>query len=162
MSTPTVTLTRPRHRPGRPRVTLPIRGAYPPDWTDIAIAVKRAAGWRCARCGAPHNPQDGRCLGVHHFDGDKANCARWNLMPLCQACHLSVQARVDPQVGLLFDPSPWCMPYIAGFYESGRGVKPPTYDLAAWCERYIREVNLWPWWAPAPRNERALFEERRP
>lgn len=152
------TLTRPRFKPGRPAgVVLPIRGAYPKNWPEIALRVKRAANWRCARCNAPHAFEPGKYLTVHHFDGDKANSARWNLIPLCQTCHLSVQGRVDPEVGLLFEPSAWCIPYIAGFYESGRGVRPPTYDLAAWCRRYIAEVNLWPWWAPAPPNGSPLF-----
>lgn len=78
------------------------RGEYPKDWPAIAKAVKDEARWCCERCGEYHNPREGRCLTVHHFDGDKANCSRGNLMPLCQACHLSVQARVDPEIPLLF------------------------------------------------------------
>lgn len=42
------------------------------------------------------HPRDGkmRALTVHHLDGDKANMRWWNLLALCQFCHLSVQARV--------------------------------------------------------------------
>lgn len=125
------------------------RGRYPDDWATIANAVKDDAGRRCVRCGAgPFAFGCGGAYGVHHFDGDKANCARWNLMALCQRCHLSVQARVNPEIGLLFVPSPWAMPYIAGFYEAGRGVPGPIYDLAAWRETYERSVGPWPAWAP--------------
>jgi hypothetical protein len=49
-------------------------------------------------------------------------------MPLCQACHLSVQARVDPEVPLLFLPSTWALPYVAAFYESRRGNPGPLYE----------------------------------
>lgn len=127
------------------------RGEYPADWDAIASRVKDAAGRRCVRCLHPHAPELGRTLTVHHFDGDKANVERWNLMALCQACHLSVQARVDPETALLFEPSAWSMPYIAGYYEAGRGVPGPLYDLGAWAYRYITETGqLWPWWAPRP------------
>ncbi|MEM6853008.1 MAG: HNH endonuclease signature motif containing protein [Planctomycetota bacterium] len=127
---------------------LPTRGEYPKDWPSIARAVKDEACWRCVRCGTAHCVATGHVLTVHHFDGDKANCARWNLMALCQRCHLSVQARVDPEVPLMFPPAVWAMPYIAGFYEAGRGVPGPLYDLAGWVEQYGPEA--WPAWAPQP------------
>jgi hypothetical protein len=55
-------------------------------------------------------------LTTHHFDGDKANDAWWNLMPLCQVCHLQFQAKVDPDVPFFLDHSEWAKPYVAGFY----------------------------------------------
>lgn len=57
-----------------------------------------------------------RILTVHHFDGDKANCVWWNLMALCQRCHLKTQVRVNPQQPYLFEHSEWAKPYVAGFY----------------------------------------------
>jgi len=121
-------------------------GEYPANWTEIATQVKDEADWRCARCENYHSVATGHCLTVHHFDGNKSNCERWNLMPLCQRCHLSVQARVNPQVPLLFTPSTWAMPYIAGFYESdGGGYPGPLYDLAEWMDTYGHD---WPSWAP--------------
>ena len=126
------------------------RGEYPADWNAIAKAVKDDASWCCVRCNHPHQPAVGRCLTVHHFDGNKSNCERWNLMPLCQACHLSVQARVDPASPLLFEPAAWAIPFIGGFYESGGGVPGPLYDAAAWRERFERETKKpWPTWAHA-------------
>lgn len=116
-----------------------IRGEYPEEWQVIADRVKRQAGRRCIRCGHPAEtvseriPCDDQCDGdrhtggglndgkqriltVHHFDGDKANVQWWNLMALCQACHLSVQARVNPDQPYMFEHSDWAKPYIAGFY----------------------------------------------
>lgn len=57
-----------------------------------------------------------RILTVHHFDGDKANCRWWNLLALCQRCHLKIQARVNPQQPYMFEHSDWFKPYVAGFY----------------------------------------------
>jgi len=53
---------------------------------------------------------------VHHFDGKKNNCVWWNLLPLCQRCHLTVQARVNPEQPYMFEHSEWLKPYVAGFY----------------------------------------------
>lgn len=58
----------------------------------------------------------GRILTTHHFDGNKANDAWWNLLPLCQVCHLQVQAKVDPEQPFFLEHSQWLKPYVAGFY----------------------------------------------
>ena len=115
---------------------------YPGDWTEtIAPRVKGEAGWRCARCRHPDHPEDciiqgvvrghlpcdDQCFGhsqdgrrrvltVHHLDGDKSNVAWWNLAPLCQVCHLSVQARVALEQTYPFHHTPWFRPYVAGYY----------------------------------------------
>jgi hypothetical protein len=34
------------------------KGAYPPDWPDIARKIKDLAGWRCVRCNHPHEPEN--------------------------------------------------------------------------------------------------------
>lgn len=114
-------------------------GAYPSDWPLIAGLAKAQAGWRCVRCGHPHESpgqrlpcdvgcdplrhpggcDDGRqrVLTVHHLDGDKSNCRWWNLAALCQVCHLRIQAKVvlERPWGL-FPHSPWFQPYAAGYY----------------------------------------------
>lgn len=123
------------------------RGEYPADWDTIANLVKDEAGRRCVRCDHPHDRAANRVLTVHHFDGNKCNVARWNLMALCQACHLSVQARVNPEIGLLVMPAIWSMPYIAGFYEAGFGIPGPLYDLAKWIIEYEQSGRVWPQWA---------------
>lgn len=91
---------------------------YPPEWPEIAKAVKDKAGWCCVRCGHPHDPPAGYTLTVHHLDMDPANCAWWNLAPLCQRCHLSVQARVDFHQFYMLEHSEWLRPYVLGFMEA--------------------------------------------
>jgi hypothetical protein len=117
---------------------LQIRNDYPEAWPVVARAAKDEAGWRCVRCRHPflagvgtqlpcaadcdptrcHRRKYGKTLnyGVHHLDGDKANGAWWNLLPLCNACHLSVQARVIPERAWLLDHSDWFLPYVCGWY----------------------------------------------
>ena len=92
------------------------RNEYPQNWPEIARATKEAARWRCIRCDHPHDRETGHVLTVHHFDGDKANCLWWNLLALCQRCHLSFQVRVNPDQPYMFEHSAWLRPYVAGFY----------------------------------------------
>jgi hypothetical protein len=89
---------------------------YPPEWPEIAKAVKDAAGWRCVRCDAPNSREDWRILTVHHLDGDKANCRWWNLAALCQRCHLTMQGKVRMNQSYLYAHSLWFRPYVAGYY----------------------------------------------
>jgi len=95
---------------------LPITGEYPSDWKEIAKSVKDEAHWECIRCNHIHEVETGHVLTVHHFDGDKSNCSWWNLMALCQRCHLNIQARVDPNQPFFLSHSEWAQPYVAGFY----------------------------------------------
>ncbi len=57
-----------------------------------------------------------RILTVHHWDGNKSNCAWWNLMSLCQRCHLQIQGKAHPETPWILEHSEWCKPYAAGFY----------------------------------------------
>lgn len=92
-------------------------GPYPANWVEIAQSVKTAAGWKCIRCGHPHDVDSGHVLTVHHADMNPANCAWWNLLALCQRCHLSIQARVVmDRPWVMLDHSAWFKPYVAGFY----------------------------------------------
>lgn len=91
--------------------------AYPPDWPDIARAVKDAAGWRCVRCGHPHDRASGHVLTVHHLNLDKADCRWWNVVALCQRCHLAVQHKiVMERPWVMGEHSVWFRPYAAGWY----------------------------------------------
>lgn len=89
-------------------------GEYPPDWSEIANHVKEEAGWRCVRCGVPHGPPP-NVLTVHHLDGDKSNCAWWNLVALDQRCHLHIQHKVVMNQVWYFEHSDWFKPYVAGY-----------------------------------------------
>lgn len=91
-------------------------GEYPGNWPTIAILVKRAANWKCVRCGHPHNPTIGRTLTVHHLDMNPANNRWWNLVALCQVCHLHVQGKVILEREWLFEHSNWFKPYVMGYY----------------------------------------------
>lgn len=95
---------------------LHICGKYPPDWNEIGDRVRAEAGGKCIRCGHEHDPVTGYALTVHHFNGDKSNCEWWNLMALCQRCHLKVQGRVNPVIPYFLEHSAWSKVYIAGFY----------------------------------------------
>lgn len=95
---------------------LHIQGEYPPDWDEIGDRVRTEAGGKCIRCGHGHDPHAGYALTVHHFDGNKSNGEWWNLMALCQRCHLKVQGRVNPEIVYFLEHSDWAKPYIAGFY----------------------------------------------
>lgn len=57
-----------------------------------------------------------RILTVHHLDGNKANCRWWNLVPLCQRCHLKIQGRVVMARIWPWEHTEWFRPYVAGYY----------------------------------------------
>jgi 5-methylcytosine-specific restriction endonuclease McrA len=90
------------------------RNDYNADGKQKRDEARAAAGNKCIRCGSPS--VKGRILTVHHFDGDKSNDAWWNLLPLCQVCHLQIQAKVDPEQPWMFEHSDWLKPYVAAFY----------------------------------------------
>jgi len=98
---------------------------YPADWPLIAFRVKDRAAWRCVRCSRHHAPRNGDTLTVHHLDGDKANCAKWNLAALCQRCHLRVQGCVNMAQGFLCPElhSAWLRPFLIGRWAA-TGVRP--------------------------------------
>ena len=96
---------------------------YNPDGQSKRREARERAGNKCLRCGSPSVP--GRILTTHHMDGDKSNDEWWNLLALCQVCHLQIQAKLDPEQPYFFEHSGWIKPYIAGFYAKkyeGRNV----------------------------------------
>ena len=95
-----------------------IKGEYPENWKEIADQVKDEAGWCCIRCGHEHDPPAGYCLTVHHLDMNPSNCEWWNLVALCQRCHLQVQAKVVMSRIWMFEHSGWFKPYVAGYYAN--------------------------------------------
>lgn len=94
---------------------------YPSDWKEIAKRVKDEAGWKCVRCGHAHDPKTGYSLTVHHLDISPANCEWWNLAPLCQRCHLQIQAKVVMERPWMLPHSEWFKPYVAGYYAKQHG-----------------------------------------
>jgi hypothetical protein len=74
-----------------------------PDWTDPQWAgFTVEAQWRI--------------LTVHHLDEDKTHCRWFNLVALCQRCHLRMQRAVVMGRPYHFEHSEWFKPYAAGFY----------------------------------------------
>lgn len=57
-----------------------------------------------------------RILTVHHLNGVKHDCRWWNLVSLCQRCHLSIQSRVVLDRVYPFEHSDWFKPFAAGWY----------------------------------------------
>ena len=96
----------------------PSSGKYPDNWPEIAKAIKDAADWCCIRCGHAHEVESGYVLTVHHLDLNKSNCYWWNLVALCQRCHLRIQAKVVMIQPWMFEHSEWFKPYVAGYYAN--------------------------------------------
>lgn len=66
-----------------------------------------------------------RILTVHHLDGNKANCEKWNLAALCQRCHLQIQGKVKMDqlfFAELLDVSEWFKPHLEGYLASKSAV----------------------------------------
>jgi hypothetical protein len=42
--------------------------------------------------------------------------AWWNIPPLCQRCHLQIQAKVVMERTWMLEHSEWFKPYVAGYY----------------------------------------------
>lgn len=95
---------------------LHIQGEYVANRKEVHNRVRAEAGEKCIRCGHPDDVASGHVLTVHHFDGNKSNNEWWNLMALCQRCHLKVQTRVNPEIVYFLEHSAWAKPYVAGFY----------------------------------------------
>lgn len=99
----------------------PSIGDYPENWKEIAEGVKNEADWKCVRCGHVHDVSAGYMLTVHHLDLNKSNCEWWNLVALCQRCHLQIQHKVVMEQVYMFEHSEWFKPYV-GYYASLNGL----------------------------------------
>jgi 5-methylcytosine-specific restriction endonuclease McrA len=85
-----------------------------------------------------------RILTVHHLDGHKANNAWWNLLALCQACHLTIQGKVIPERPYLWPHTKWFKPYVCGFYAHYYGKQAITRAEAdATPERWLAMGQPW-------------------
>jgi hypothetical protein len=82
--------------------------------------------------------------GVHHFDGDKSNNRWWNLLPLCNSCHLTIQSRVIPERPWLFEHSEWAKIYVAGFYAWWFArLEPRREEVEAHIDLYLALGQPW-------------------
>jgi hypothetical protein len=97
----------------------PLRAGVEPLNVDTAGEGVRVVAWLVERGSLPTGTiveAAWRILTVHHLDGDKANCRWWNLAPLCQRCHLTIQGRVVMARIWPWEHSEWFRPYVAGYY----------------------------------------------
>jgi hypothetical protein len=85
--------------------------------------LKGSDDWVMSDGDAPYQPSNAtaieaswRILTVHHLDGVKGNCRWWNLVALCQRCHLQVQGKVQMPRIYPFEHTDWFKPYVAGYY----------------------------------------------
>ena len=68
---------------------------YPHDWKEIRIEILLRANNRCELCNAenyrPHWKTGSKViLTIAHIDQNKKNNKRYNLLALCQRCHLKI------------------------------------------------------------------------
>jgi len=68
---------------------------YPKDWKSITLKIKKRAKWCCELCKAKHNEphpitNSKVCITTHHINGDIYNNNGYNLLALCQRCHLRI------------------------------------------------------------------------
>ena len=98
--------------------------------------TKAEADQKCIRCGHANEAHTGYMLTVHHLDLNKSNCRWWNLVALCQRCHLRIQGKVDMDQSWMFDFSDWIKPYVAGYYAHRHRLP----DLKPWVLDHIDEL----------------------
>lgn len=115
------------------------KAGYPGNWKEIAGEVKALADWKCVRCGHPHEPGAGYALTVHHLDMDPSNNAWWNIPPLCQRCHLQIQAKVIIEQPYMFEHSDWFKPYVAGYCAHQLGLP----DDRDYIKTHAEEILEW-------------------
>lgn len=93
----------------------PVRWRYPPDeWAMLTAPDPEQIKIRSES--TLEVEASWRILTVHHADGDKANLAWWNLLALCQVCHLEIQAKVVMERVYPWEHSSWFKPYVAAYY----------------------------------------------
>jgi 5-methylcytosine-specific restriction endonuclease McrA len=100
-----------------------VKGAHPLDengesWTPCDEHCTHGGPVRRENFDGGFGPPEAlwRILTVHHLDEDKANCRWWNLVALCQRCHLRMQRAVVMGRPYHYEHSEWFKPYAAGFY----------------------------------------------
>ena len=81
------------------------KSRYPDNWDEIALKIKKAAQWKCAKCGMQClKPDDDisdlskserakKTLNVHHSNYQPEDNREENLIPLCTSCHLSFHSQ---------------------------------------------------------------------
>lgn len=66
---------------------------YPHDWWSIAYQAKEAAEWTCKHCPTKQGDDPHNNITVHHRDHNTFNNENYNLLVLCQRCHLAEERK---------------------------------------------------------------------
>jgi hypothetical protein len=89
------------------------------DWCDFGKLAERD-GWvvdpQRLAAALPQVQARYRILTTHHLNGVKPDCRWWNLVPLCQRCHLLIQRKVVMNRPWPWEHTDWFQPYAAAFY----------------------------------------------
>lgn len=114
-------------------------------WSKNGIPEWGAMLSRCDdRCTHERLPQKLRILTVHHLTGQKDDNRWWNLLALCQVCHLQIQGKVIPEVPYLWAHTEWFKPYACGFYAWFYGKQDITREQAeADPDRWLKLGQPW-------------------
>ena len=87
---------------------------YPYDWKEIRKEILLRANNRCELCNAenyrPHWKTGSKViLTIAHIDQNKQNNKRYNLLALCQRCHLKIDLpyKIKKRSNGLYDIDEW-------------------------------------------------------
>jgi hypothetical protein len=79
-----------------------------------------------------------RILTVHHLNGVKHDCRWFNLVSLCQRCHLSIQTRVVMERPYHQEHSEWFKPFAAAYYANVYlGLEPTIEETQERLEEFL-------------------------
>jgi hypothetical protein len=79
-----------------------------------------------------------RILTVHHLNGVKHDCRWFNLVSLCQRCHLSIQTRVVMERIYPLEHSEWFKPFAAAYYANVYlGLEPTIEETQERLEEFL-------------------------
>lgn len=110
------------------RHTGPMRVMTTEGWSPFA-PTDEACGAAVYAAGVGNVEAQWRVLTTHHLNMVKADCRWFNLVPLCQRCHLTVQGKVRMDRPWPWEHSDWFKPYVAAFYAiKYLGVREITQD----------------------------------
>jgi hypothetical protein len=96
-------------------------GDYPFIWEKISDCRRAEKLYRCDDCGFAYlEEQERDILTVHHFNLNKADCRRENLVVYCWLCH---SADHNPDVNMKAMRCKYCKGYFLGWSRLRRHIK---------------------------------------
>lgn len=77
------------------------RYLYPPTWDEVSLGVKQEAEWKCELCGEPNNKDTWHILTTAHIIPIGRLIKRWNLIAVCQRCHVGTVEKFSQKLKYL-------------------------------------------------------------